>query len=225
MIPTLNEECLLPSCLASVEGQGAGEVIVVDGGSKDRTAALAREAGAFVLSVVPAQRAAQANAGAHRATGDVILFVDADCRLPHDAVPSIERLLAHSPNVVGGCFAMKLHRRSGFYRLITRGGDLYCRMTRTLFSDRGLFVRRHAFEALGGFRSLPIMEDVDLGRRLRRLGQLHMLPGPVVASARRFQRDGPVLTAARIAIACLLFQCGFRPERIADLYQRTGSGT
>jgi rSAM/selenodomain-associated transferase 2 len=223
VVPALDEELLLPRCLASLEDQIEHEVIVVDGGSRDRTVQLAQCAGALIERSPRANRGLQLNLGARRARGEVLLFLHADSCLPRGALAAVETLLSGRPDVVGGCFTMRLDSRSPVCRLASWGGDLYHRTGRPLFGDRAVFVRRDAFEAVGGFRELPIMEDVDLGRRLRRLrppgrrGRLVMLSGPVITSARAFKRLGGLRLLARILLACVAYRCGLPVDRIARL--------
>ncbi len=233
VIPALDEELLLPRCLASLEDQIEHELIVVDGGSHDRTIDLAESAGALVVRSPRANRGLQMNLGARRARSDVLLFLHADSCLPPGALAAVEALLGSRDDVVGGCFTMRLDSRSPLCRLVAWGGDLYHRTGRSLFGDRGVFVRRDAFEAAGGFRELPIMEDVDLGRRLRESRgpsgarekrRLVMLPGPVVSSARAFERQGALRLLARILLACAAYKCGLPTDHIARLYPGVAGG-
>ena len=233
VIPALDEELLLPRCLASLEDQIGHELILVDGGSQDRTIDLAERTGAVIVRSPRANRGLQMNLGARRAQGDVLLFLHADCCLPPGALAAVEALLGSRDDVVGGCFTMRLDSRSPLCRLASWGGDLYHRTGRPLFGDRAVFVRRDAFEAVGGFRELPIMEDVDLARRLRKsrgpsgaceTRRLFMLPGPVVSSARAFDRMGTLRLMARIMLSCVAYECGLPPDRIAHLCPRAEGG-
>jgi rSAM/selenodomain-associated transferase 2 len=233
VIPTLDEEGFLPRCLTSLEGQTEHEVIVADGGSRDATVVLAERAGAWVVRSPRANRGLQLNLGAQRARGVALLFLHADSCLPPGALAAVEALLSSRADVVGGCFTMRLDSRSPMCRLAAWGGDLYHRTGRPLFGDRAVFVRRGAFETVGGFRELPIMEDVDFGRRLRRLrgredgaggARLAMLPGPVVTSARAFERLGTLRLLARILLACIAYECGLPAERIARLCPSAAGG-
>ena len=172
-----------------------------------------------------ANRGLQMNLGARRANGDVLLFLHADSRLPPGALAAVEALLSSRADVVGGCFTMRLDSRSPLCRLASWGGDLYHRTGRPLFGDRAVFVRRGAFEAVGGFRELPIMEDVDLGRRLRRLGRLAVLPGQVVSSARDFEHQGHIKLTAKILLACVAYDCRVPAGAIAQFYRPSRSLT
>jgi rSAM/selenodomain-associated transferase 2 len=233
VVPTLDEELLLPRCLAALEGQIGHELIVVDGGSRDRTVEIAARAGALVARSPRANRGLQMNLGVHRARGDVLLFLHADSCLPPAGLAAVQALLRSRPDVVGGCFTMRLDSCSPLCRLASWGADLYHRTGRQLFGDRAVFVRRDVFEAVGGFRDLPIMEDVDLGRRLRRFAvrrdgraahRLVMLRGPVVSSARAFERAGTMRVLARIVLACAAYECGLPVDHIVRLYPTAAGG-
>jgi rSAM/selenodomain-associated transferase 2 len=217
IIPTFDEEALLPGCLAALDGQVPHELIVADGGSSDTTPAIARAAGATIV-VCGRGRAAQLDRGAAAARGDILLFVHADTRLPAGALARIEQALADDGRVVGGCFTLRFDDPTLQYRLMAAAGNVYHRLTRTQYGDRAMFVRRAAFVAAGGFRPLEIMEDVDLGRRLRRRGRTIVLRGPVITSAREFRRQGALRLVAKIAVAHAAFRLRVAPERIRRFY-------
>ena len=215
IIPTLDEERQLPACLASLGGQAPHEVIVVDGGSADQTLALA--GGARLLTAQPG-RAPQLATGAAAAHGDILLFLHADTRLPAGALAHVEQVLARRPEVVAGSFSLAFDDPAALYRLLAACGNAYHRLVPTLYGDRAAFFRRRAFVAAGGFRMLPIMEDVDLNDRMRRLGRVIAVPGPVVTSARRFRRHGPLRLSAKILVAVAAYRLGVSPRRVAAFY-------
>ena len=192
IVLALNEEARLPACLAALAGQAPHELLVVDGGSTDRTVASARAAGARVIVSEPG-RAVRPNRGASDAAGDVLLFVHADTRLAPGALELVEQTLAADPGIVGGSFTLRFDRPGAVLRLFEILGDLYHCVSTSLYGDRGIFVRRGAFGALQGFRPLPFMEEYDLGRRLPRLGRVCILHRPVVTSAREFESQGPLI--------------------------------
>lgn len=188
IIPTLDEAGQIEGTLASVTTQpGPKEVIVVDGGSADDTAGLAAPH-ARVLSA-PRGRARQMNAGAAAASGDVLLFLHADTRLPPGALDAVRRTLEEA-SVAGGCFRTTFDA-DGFWMRVW-SWRLWMRWHRLAFGDRAPFARRAAFEAVGGFPEQPIFEDLELVRRLRRRGRFVFLDAAVVTSARRFRRNGPL---------------------------------
>jgi rSAM/selenodomain-associated transferase 2 len=206
VIPVLDEAAWLGAALAALPGGVGVEVVVVDGGSADGTADLARrfapEAGARGLRLVVMEaergRARQMNAGAARARGEVLLFLHADTLLPPGALPAIAAALAR-PEVVGGAFRHSFRERGVGLWLVSAASNLRARLWGTLYGDQAIFVRRRAFEALGGFRALPLFEDADLSRRMRRLGRTVLLPLRVRTSARRYLRGGVARTAWRMA--------------------------
>lgn len=216
VIPTCNEAEELPGCLAALRDQAAHELIVADGASTDGTVEVALAHGAVLVECDARQRAAQMNAGARRAAGDVLLFLHADARLPADALAAAERAVAEG--VVGGCFRLRLQGAPPLLRAMVPLGDLHCRATRTTFGDRAVFTRRDAFEAGGGYPEQEIMEDVELGRRLKRLGRLRVLPLAVVSSGRHFRRQGDVWVAVKAALCCGLYDLGVAPPRLARFY-------
>jgi rSAM/selenodomain-associated transferase 2 len=217
IVVALEEEDRLPACLAALAGQSPHEVLVVDGGSSDRTVDMAREAGARVI-VAERGRAAQANRGAAEAVGDIFLFLHADTRVAPGALQLIEATLDADRRVVGGCFSLRFDDDRPALRLFAALGDAYHRVVRSLYGDRGIFVRRDAFVALGGFAPLPFMEDYDLGRRLGRLGRRVVLRLRVVTSAREFDRQGPWRLFAKIVVCIVGFRLGVAPARLRRFY-------
>jgi len=220
IVPTLNEARTLPGMLDHLAAlPGRIEVVVADGASGDDTA---RVAGRHPLAprVVEASggRARQLNAGAAAATGDVLVFVHADSRLPSDAHRSLVAACVDD-GLVGGNFRLEfeggdLFARglSAFYRLIRRFGVYY--------GDSSIFVRREVLQRLGGLRELPIMDDYDLARRLERAGPTACLPGPALTSARRWRRAGIARTVASWVAIQLLYWVGVPAARLAPLYRR-----
>jgi rSAM/selenodomain-associated transferase 2 len=217
VVPVLDEAAALPALLdATLSLHGDVEVIVVDGGSADATREVARAAGATVVQA-PRGRAAQQNAGARAARGDVLVFLHADSRLPSDAHASLERALA-DPRVAGGNFALRFEGGDAFSRVL---GAWYAVQRRlgVWYGDSTIWVRPDVFCALGGFPGLPIMEDYALVRALRRAGATACLPGPATTSSRRWRRLGVGRTVASWMVIRWLFLIGVPPARLASLYR------
>jgi rSAM/selenodomain-associated transferase 2 len=214
IIPALDEEDLIGYAVRSVKDEA--EVIVVDGGSRDRTRALAEADGATVLSV-PAGRGRQLDAGARRASGDWLVFLHADTRLAAGWAPALRRLGAH---VVGGAFRFTIDSPGLRYRVVEAGVALRCRVWNLPFGDQCLFVRREVYETIGGFLPVPLMEDVAFVRRLSRVGPLVFPPVRALTSARRWERHGILATTAQNWWLLGLYAVGRPPEQLARLYDR-----
>ena len=214
VIPALNEAMRIESTLEAVVAQPEPwEVIVVDGGSADDTRARA-EAYATVLTSPPG-RARQMNRGAQDADGDVLLFLHADTLLPPDAFDRIRATLADA-SVEAGAFRLSFDAPTPllrFYSFCTRFP-----FPRICFGDRGLFVRRSVFEALGGYPDVSIFEDLEMVRRLHKRGGFRFLPRAITTAARRFESVGPLRQQALNTYLWTRYQLGTDPERIAHLY-------
>ncbi len=223
VVPALNEERVLADTLRRALALGFDEVIVVDGGSHDGTRDVAESAlagspaGRARLLTAPTGRARQMNAGAAASGGDVLLFLHADTRLPHDARAAIERAL-HDPACVGGRFDVRFDRGGGTAWLVSRLMNLRSRWTGIATGDQAIFVRREVFERLGGFSDVPLMEDVDFSRRLKRAGRLAPLRATVVTSFRRWEACGPVRTILLMWLLRFLYWLGVSPHRLRHLY-------
>lgn len=216
VIPTLNEGSTIEGALRRLRTLHPHEVIVADGGSRDRTRELARPY-ATVLSGARG-RGAQLNAGAGHATGDVLLFLHADVRLPANALPAIAEALAE-PDVVGGYFRVRFGRGAHEVFVAACYDLLRLRGRGIVYGDATVFARREAFQHLGGFRHYPIMEDVNFVSRLRRLGRVVELSQVVVPSSRRWRRGGIWRTWASWWALQLLYGVRVPPSWLGRMYQ------
>lgn len=218
IIPALEEEAAVAAAVASARRAGAEQVIVADGGSGDRTRQRAAAAGAAVVAA-PRGRARQMNAGAALATGDMLLFLHADTRLPPRAAELVRRALA-ADGVVGGAFAYAAAGAGAWDPLLTLGNRLRLGLFGHPYGDQGLFLRARIFRALGGFPDLPVMEDWELVARLRRLGRVVVLPEAALTSAASFAEHG-LLRACLLNLATIVgHQLGVDTRHLAALRAR-----
>lgn len=219
IIPTLDEEARIARQLQTVSQlEGIDEVIVVDGGSADRTVAMA---GAFPdVRVLSAERGRgrQMNAGARAASADVFLFLHADVEPPRDVVRWI-RVALKDAQVVAGAFRTRTvaEGRRGWARAFLWLADIRSRYTSLPYGDQGIFVRANAFRKAGGFPELPLMEDLELGRRLRRLGRIRTVPATVRVSGRRFLAR-PLYYILLVNLFPLLYRLGTPPRLLVAFY-------
>jgi rSAM/selenodomain-associated transferase 2 len=218
VVPVRNEAAIIDRFLRHLRDRcGGTELLVVDGESDDGTAAQAARH-APVLSEAPG-RARQMNAGARAAAGAVLWFVHADSWVPERAIAQIQAALG-DPRVAGGCFRLEIPDRRLVYRLSDWGGNLGVDLFGIACGDHGLFVRRAVFDRIGGYPEVPLLEDVELYRRARRLGRMRQLPAAIRTSPRRWERNGPWRTTAIYAAILALYRAGVSMERLACLYQR-----
>jgi len=218
VIPTVNEAETIPlqvrRCLAL---SPRPEVIVADGGSTDETLGLAEKAGAFALACPVRGRARQMNAGASRACGDVLLFLHADVTLPQEAYTAMRRAL-HDPDVIGGAFRRRFDGGSRLLRLGCRLADLRGAACGIFLGDQAMFLRRDRFHRLGGFPEMLLFEDLALSLKLRRLGTTRFVRATVVASGRRFRREGNLRRLARNLWLTFRYFTGADPDHLARGY-------
>ena len=217
IIPTLNEAAHLRATLATIKTASNVEVIVVDGGSSDGTVEVARSMGTEVITFPPG-RARQMNAGASRATGAILLFLHGDTRLPIGFDYHIRKILAR-PRAVAGAFQLRVDGNLPGLRIMERLVNVRSRRLQFPYGDQAIFLRAHLFRRMGGFPDMPIMEDFELIRRLRRGGRIVIAPVPVLTSARRWKNLGIVRTTLVNYAIPLAYYLGVSPSRLARWYQ------
>ena len=217
VIPVLDEAGHIAAALAALaplRAQGA-ELIVVDGGSRDGTPALCRGLADAVLAA-PCGRAVQMNAGARAASGAVLLFLHADTALPEGALTLIAQAQARA---AWGRFDVTISGRSRLLPVVAALMNARSRLTGIATGDQALFVRRDAFDAVGGFPEQPLMEDIELSKRLRRVGAPACLRAKVRTSGRRWDRRGVWRTILLMWRLRLLYWLGVPAERLAAAYR------
>jgi len=214
VIPTLNEADYIERTLqCALEQEGEFEVIVADGGSADDTV---ERAGRMVKVVTsPPGRGLQQNRGAREARGNLLLFLHADTLLPEGALTLVGETM-RDRDIVGGRFCNRFDCDHWLLKLFTASS----RSERVPFwyGDQTIFARREVFDALGGFRPIPLMEDLDMGRRLRDRGRTVVIQKPVITSSRRFEKKGIIRTMLKMYLIFCLFFMGVSPYCLARMY-------
>jgi rSAM/selenodomain-associated transferase 2 len=216
VVPVLNEAAIIAAALAALaplRTRGA-EIIVADGGSHDGTAQLAGPFADRVITV-PRGRGAPMNAGAALGTGDALLFLHADTALPEDADRLIDAALARG---AWGRFDLRIAGRHPLLIVIARMINWRSRLTGIATGDQAIFVSREAFEAVGGFPDLPLMEDIAISRRLKRLCRPFCIATPAVTSGRRWEHNGVIRTILLMWRLRLSYYLGVEPALLAEFY-------
>jgi rSAM/selenodomain-associated transferase 2 len=217
IVPTLNEEMQIGETLRALARlRGEKELIVADGGSSDGTVMLARAEGAAVLEAARG-RGPQMHAGAMAATGDILWFVHADTVPPAESLEDIAAAL-EDPRVAGGNFGLIFDGGSRAARQLTAIYP-HLRKLGLSYGDSGLFVRREIYEKIGGFEALPLFEDLELLRRLRKAGGVVHLPRRIVTSSRRFEKKNFAGVWLHWTMLQALYWCGVSPHVLARWYR------
>lgn len=218
IIPALNEAGNIAPLLTALRAEEAShEIIVIDGGSTDSTAATAEAAGARVVSSPPG-RGLQIVRGVEAATGDILLFLHADSLFPRGGLAAIAQALDRDPRLVGGNFRLLFDGGTPFSRWLT-GFYAKLRWIGLYYGDSGIFVRRAVYDAIGGIRPIALMEDLDFVQRLERCGKTCRIQHPpLVTSSRRFEGRAPMAIVYGWIKLHLMFWFGASPDRLARIY-------
>ena len=212
----MNEAKILDKTLSQLQPElGHHELIIVDGGSTDNSARIAAKYGEVLTSA--RGRAKQLNAGAAAATGDILLFLHADVWLETGALAAVETTL--SSGYIGGGFRQKIDSRSLLYRSIEIAGNIRGKYLKVFYGDSGIFLPRADFEKIGGFPDVPILEEMEFSKDLRKLGKTTLIVPHIHLSARRWETKGIIRTTLNNWLITLLYFLKVSPERLAKLYR------
>jgi rSAM/selenodomain-associated transferase 2 len=218
IIPALNEAPTISQVISTAQKAINVEIIVADGGSSDGTPEIAKSLGIRVVFTTPG-RATQMNAGAAIATGDILLFLHADTHLPKGFDTCVRQALARL-GTVAGAFELKIDALNLSLRLIEKGVNCRSHFLQMPYGDQAIFLKTATFEKIGGFPDLPVMEDFEFVRRLKRVGQIEIVPQSVLTSARRWQQLGVLKTTVINQMVIIAYFLGVSPDRLAFWYKR-----
>jgi rSAM/selenodomain-associated transferase 2 len=218
IIPVFRETGMIHRTLSDLGRPAEAEIIVADGDLQGETLCVIQRRD--IIRVISRKgRGVQMNAGSRQATGEILLFLHADTRLPPKGLNRIRAALT-DPAVVGGAFDLGIDSQRPVFRLLERTASVRSRLTRIPYGDQAIFIRRNFFREIGGFREIPIMEDVDLMRRIKRTGRpIVFLDARVRTSARRWETEGIIRGTLRNWFLVLLFLAGAAPGRLARYYR------
>lgn len=216
IIPVLNEAKILDKTLSQLQPElKKHELIIVDGGSTDNSVGIAKQYGKVVIS--ERGRAKQLNAGAAAATGDILVFLHADVWLEPGAFASVEKTL--SLGYVGGGFLQKIDNKGLLYRIIEITADMRGKYQKIYYGDSGVFISKRDFQNINGFPDVPIMEEIEFSKKMRKLGKTRLVKPRIHISARRWQKRGIIRTTVTNWFITLLYNCGYSLDRLAKLYK------
>ncbi|MHC5672233.1 TIGR04283 family arsenosugar biosynthesis glycosyltransferase [Nostoc sp.] len=218
IIPTLDEAGNIKEAIATTQPSKDIEVIIVDAGSQDGTVEIAQSLDIKVISSSPG-RAVQMNAGAVAASGDILLFLHADTRLP-TGFDNMIRTALQQPGTVAGAFNLRIDASLLSLRWVEWGVNVRSHFYQMPYGDQAIFLTKAVFQQIGGFPELLIMEDFELMRRLKSIAHIVIIPTPVVTSARRWLQKGVFKTTLLNQIVIIAYLLGISPQRICRWYRR-----
>ena len=222
IIPVLHEASGINGIIGHIHDQGFCEdyeVIVVDGDTEGGTINVIKHKG--VKSIISAKgRARQMNAGAAIAGGDILLFLHADTRLPHNALQEISSVMEQG-QYAAGAFDLGIDSSSLAIKIITHIASRRSRLTRIPYGEQAIFIRRDYFHKIGCYKDMPLMEDVELMQRIKKMGDsICILPERVSTSARRWEQEGVLYCSSRNIIISSLYYMGVSPDKLVRYYRR-----
>lgn len=217
IMPVLNEEGIIEDTIRSLNDPRL-ELIVVDGGSRDKTTSIvSRYKVRLIPSSIPG-RGRQMNHGARCATKDILLFLHADAKITEKGIDAMLKAM-EDPFIIGGAFRLAIDSRSPCLSFVAIWANMRSIIFGLPYGDQGIFVRRSAFEEIGGYQDVPIMEDLEFIRRLKRRGKISILGESVSVSSRRWDKEGPIYATLRNLILAGLFLLGVSPKRLYRWYK------
>jgi rSAM/selenodomain-associated transferase 2 len=220
ILPVIHEADGINSIISHIRanvGPGTAEIIVVDGDLTGSTINAVQATGVIATSAEKG-RARQMNYGAALARGEILLFLHADTLLPSRFGEHITTVM-HGKRFVAGAFDLGIHSARRIFRITEKYVFLRTRVTQVPFGDQAIFVRKEYFEKIGGYRDIPLMEDVELMSRIKRRGdKITIITEKVLTSARRWEREGILFSTFRNWVLQILYVCGVPPERLAKWY-------
>lgn len=220
IIPVLHETetiNILLESLKKIESDEPVEIIVVDGSPTLDTLSVITDKNVITHGCAQG-RGRQMNAGAALAHGDILVFLHADTFLPTNALSVIKETLENK-QLVGGAFTLQIQSKKRVFSIIARYATFRSQITRAPYGDQVIFLRKSCFDAIGGYAEIPLMEDVELMRRIKKTGgHIAILPHRVITSARRWDQEGLFYVALRDTFIIFLFWCGVSPEKLAKYY-------
>ena len=221
IIPVLNEAYIINRTLLhlqNLEGDFSLELIIVDGDPEGST--LAAVTSTTVKKIKsPRGRGFQMNQGSRLATGEILVFLHADVVLSKDALLQIVDVCRRK-DFAGGAFSLGIDSGKPVFRLIEKAVSIRSRLTKIPYGDQAIFINKTIYDKIGGFRDIPLMEDVDLMRRIKKAGgKIIILPGMALTSSRRWEKEGVIFCTLRNWLLITLFLLGVAPERLVKFYR------
>lgn len=216
IMPVLNEEGIIEDTIRSLNDPRL-ELIVVDGGSRDKTTSIVSRYKVRLIPSIPG-RGRQMNHGARCATRDILLFLHGDAKITEKGIDAMLKAI-EDPLIIGGAFRLAIDSRSPCLSFVALWANMRSIIFRLPYGDQGIFVRRSVFEEIGGYQDVPIMEDLEFIRRLKRRGKIRILRESVSVSSRRWDKEGPIYATFRNLILAALFLLGVSPKKLYKWYK------
>lgn len=218
IVPVLNEEKTIRESLENlIKLNGDKEIIVVDGGSTDKTVDIAKKYAIVINS--PRGRARQMNTGANIAKGNILWFIHSDSKLDENSIREIEKTIEEG--YIGGCFKLCFYDLdTPFMRYVANSSNRRAKYLKLIFGDQGIFMRKDIFEELNGYKDLELMEDWEFSLRIHKLGKMKVLDKKIGTSARRFEKGGQLRTLLLMHKIKILYILGTPTDKLAKIYKQ-----